>query len=108
MFYALLCLTLTLLLAWALMYPGGPLGFIILYRVSYYVAASVRSRSENTTIDPMGKLCVTISNRSFFISVEKNVHHLLLDRLAENLAEKLGFTHGLALITPQVTIFKFS
>ena len=108
MLNALLCLIITLLTAWALIYPGGPLGFILLYRVSYYVAASVRTGTKNTSIDSFGALLVEVPNGSFLIKQDKDVHHRLLDNLARRLAEGLGYKRGTALIGPLVTRFKFT
>jgi hypothetical protein len=109
MFLTLLCvLFISLLITWALIFPGGPLGFIMLYRVSYYVASSVRTTGKNTSKDSFGSLWVKVSNSSFFINKNKDVHHRLLDDLAGSLAGNLGYSLGLARIDATTTSFKFS
>jgi len=89
------------------MYPGGPLGFIMLYRVSYYVTASVRTSSENISTNPFGGLRIEVPNKYFWIRQDKDVHHELLDHLANSLAKSLGFRNGLARIDKTITSFRF-
>lgn len=95
-------------MVWAFVFPGGPPGFIILYRVSYHVATSVRKDADNITTDVLGRICVDVCNAAYSIKPDKDVHHKLLDRLAGKLAEQLGYRKGTALIQPHKTIFKFT
>jgi len=104
---AALLLFLAFLVSWALMYPGGPLGFIMLYRVSYYVTSSIRTSTENISEGPFGGIWVKVPNEDFWIRQDKDVHHELLSHLADSLANNLGFRNGLARIDKTQTSFRF-
>ena len=104
----LLIIVSLILLAWWLLLPGGLLGYIFLYRISYCVSQGVRSGCGNVEFsEQFGSLRITVKNSEFFISPDKDVHHKLLRILARRLADQHGFLGGHALILDKSTLFTF-
>ena len=98
-----------LLITWALIYPGGPLGYYLLYRVSRFLAKSIDGDSnDHTHIDGFGALCVTVPNKAFWINHQKRTHHLLLEQLAKAVAPQVGYRNGVARVDEDATFFRFS
>jgi|TARA_Y100000310_G_scaffold37883_1_gene35528 hypothetical protein len=108
MLKTLLGILVLLLTTRALIYPGGPLGFIMLYRVTQYMKNSIHEADRNTHVDAFGALCVVVPNKEFFIRQNKTIHHQLLNHLAKRFAPRVGYINGVARVDGVATLFRFS
>lgn len=109
MLTALLVSFVVLLITWALIYPGGPLGYYLLYRVSSFLGKCLDdNESAFTHVDGFGALCVVFPNNMFWINHKKRTHHLLLEELAKAVAMHRGYKNGVARVTETDTSFRFT
>lgn len=98
-----------LLITWACIYPGGPLGYYLLYRVSRFLSKCLdNDESAHTHTDGFGALCVVFPNSMFWVNHKKRAHHLLLEELAKSVAHHWGYGNGVVRIDEKDTSFRFS
>lgn len=87
--------------------PGGLIGTIMMYRVSFYVVNQVRTNAQSMRYEAFPVLEVPVSNKRFWVNQADETHRLLLEVLAEELAKSFGFAQGGVRLLPGNTVFCF-